>query len=619
MMSRRSALIVTVVSLFFNSFGIESVRAQQVPVLEGPLTADCPFGICPKTDQPRTASDFYQLFGYLPEPYASQFRVRSTPPANWPKTYYTPKPGAAPVRNNVAATMPMNNVTPPPHKAPPPANVVSKTPPPGQPLIGPTGRKEGVIPPRSQQPVGASRNFPLSKSVVKLTPADTQEMKRQLRQQQTALLDKLSKLADNHAEAQAAIQKLRDAVTSGAVTPQQIAAVAKALQELPAGDRKAAQADLARIATNQQVTQWLDGNNGQATSPGTGGRLGAGNAFGGAGRQTNNPNDPGTGGRLGMSNAAGGAGNRNVPIGLVPGLPAGILIQIGNWLGGGPFLVGMGQPGNQIVIGMGDPFLAAGLPVAPWDAIPAADPPLTPLNVDDVLLSNAADAPVNYAVNDGNFTMQTGDIQTLPGGSDWIVSFDRGNGQGMATYQLVAGSYEFQLGTNGWDLFEKSYQATIDNTDSPTPFNFVLNNQQQTVPEGRSQTFTERAPPVLAFEDGTGQTKRRLLEGGDYQVALNSQSQLDLYPSDQIPDAGQSESAEFVGAPGAPTMQLPRGFELFNTTEALAAPDIGRTLPEAFSLFRETAEEIAAQQPAVPAPISPSEPTVTDPGADPSL
>lgn len=94
-MYSRLGLYLTFVALIFAVCGAGIARALQVPVVEGPLTRQCPFGICSVTNQARSLSDFYQLFGYLPEPYASQYGTRNTPPSNWPKTYYTPTRAAS--------------------------------------------------------------------------------------------------------------------------------------------------------------------------------------------------------------------------------------------------------------------------------------------------------------------------------------------------------------------------------------------------------------------------------------------------------------------------------------------------------------------------------------------
>lgn len=208
--------------------------------------------------------------------------------------------------------------------------------------------------------------------------------------------------------------------------------------------------------------------------------------------------------------------------------------------------------------------------------------------------------------------MQPKDEQSLPGGNEWVVSFDRGNGKGTAEYTVGGGSYEFRVDEDGWDLFQKSFEPTLDNSGSPTPFSYLLDDQPQSVPPGRSQTIKGKYPPILEFDDGSGKAKKRFLEGSEYRVALNSQSKLDIYPADQVPPTGKWTQARLpddlaAGIDNPQTISLPPGFKLFSPTEALTKPEVAMSLPPEFSLFRESAEAVAAQDaPSSTPPPAPS-------------
>jgi len=146
-------------------------RAGQAVVVEGPLTPDCPFGICPVTNQPRDAAGFYQLFGYLPAS-AGIPGVRTTPPANWPKTYYTPRQQQQPAAHaapQVAAVVPRVNAVPK-------ANVLPKA---------------NAAPKQAAAPVQPKANMG-SRRVVELPAADAARMKTELRDRNLRLLDGLT-------------------------------------------------------------------------------------------------------------------------------------------------------------------------------------------------------------------------------------------------------------------------------------------------------------------------------------------------------------------------------------------------------------------------------------------
>jgi len=65
-----------------------------------------------------------------------------------------------------------------------------------------------------------------------------------------------------------------------------------------------------------------------------------------------------------------------------------------------------------------------------------------------------------------------------------------------------------------------SSELTLDNTDNPFPFMYVLNNRQQTLQPSYRQQHTGKYPLELKFDNGMGQTVRKVLSKGDFKVAV---------------------------------------------------------------------------------------------------
>lgn len=349
---------------------------------------------------------------------------------------------------------------------------------------------------------------------------------------------------------------------------------------------------IAQIAINQQLIDWL-----MATLPGVG----------------NVPFGP------------------DIPIVLVPGLPEGLMMP----LDGGPVMIGMGAPGDAVMLGTGNPAEVAGLPVAVFGAEPV--PAGGPVTAGQIILGNRAEETINYNLNQQPFQMQKGYEQTLPTGTTWVVEFDRGGNFGMARYQLSEGTYYFTATEKGWELFRMKFNAALDNTGNTFAFNYVVDNQQQTLAAGESQTLTGIYPTVVRFDSG-GQEKQRRLDNGSYKVALGDDGKFDIYAAASVisPQPAQlapasSALASTTGQPEAapapapssavavvdpakatapapiakaePAAQaasstqarrLPAGFKLFDPVKGLTDKETARRLPASFKLFSSAAEALQA-------------------------
>ena len=135
-------------------------------------------------------------------------------------------------------------------------------------------------------------------------------------------------------------------------------------------------------------------------------------------------------------------------------------------------------------------------------------PPVTdaqgPAVTTGVILTNAGSDPVNYSVNQQPFAMEPRYTQNLKAGQSWLVEFDRGGSQGMARYQLEDGAYEFTPTPNGWELYKQSYRVTLDNSGNDSDFQYIVDNQQQTLPAGQSHELSGAFPPAVRFDNGAG-------------------------------------------------------------------------------------------------------------------
>jgi len=237
----------------------------------------------------------------------------------------------------------------------------------------------------------------------------------------------------------------------------------------------------------------------------------------------------------------------HVRIALVPGMDRGAIVPLP-----GMVMVGVGSDGDDpgaVTLGDGNVALAAGFPVGTAPPAPdaAADASCTAIR-----LINAASSDVHYSANGNPFSMAPTFEQTLDGGQTWIVEFDRGGGAGTARYSLAAGTYNFKQSDKGWELYQQSYNVTLDNRDNKIDFHYVQLNKRETLPAGQTLELTGTCPPVVRFDNSAGQIKQKRLESGDYRVALADDGTLDLFPA-----AGVISPAAAPPAPPVPPLAPP--------------------------------------------------------------
>ncbi|MCC9607151.1 hypothetical protein LOC68_14275 [Blastopirellula sp. JC732] len=224
----------------------------------------------------------------------------------------------------------------------------------------------------------------------------------------------------------------------------------------------------------------------------------------------------------------GGLGGGTVTVIHNPNLPQGTVINLGN----GSVMVGTGGQGD-LNVGTSSLAEAMGLPVAYSEPVPESD---ATIPTSGVVLRNGADneAEISYVINDKyEYTMKAGHIQSL-GEGKWVVRFDRGDTYGEAKYTLTDGTYEFTPSDSGWALFTKKYDVTIDNSENPNEFNYVVNNVPAVIEPYGTKTHNSKYPLEVRFDRGDGKgEERKVLDGGTFMVAVSPQDNLwDLYSTD---------------------------------------------------------------------------------------
>ncbi len=189
-----------------------------------------------------------------------------------------------------------------------------------------------------------------------VTPATLAQWKNQTKAQADQVLASIrDMIPQDAAEALAQLGGVADKATSGALTVQDLQALAQTMQpKLAPGMRRNANLAFHQLAVLSRLMALLN-----TAVPG-GGPIPTGN---------------------------------QVPMALVPGLPRGTIIILGN----GAVLVGVGNLCRTVAVGRGNVAQAVGMTVAIGPPVPDTD--AKPVTSGAVLI-NAEETPVNYNVND---------------------------------------------------------------------------------------------------------------------------------------------------------------------------------------------------------------------------
>lgn len=187
--------------------------------------------------------------------------------------------------------------------------------------------------------------------------------------------------------------------------------------------------------------------------------------------------------------------------------------------GGGPGGgIGPGPgPGGAIGPGGGPGGESGPIPKNPLPK--PQDPDLGP-----VLLVNPPEngAEIHYLLDDRRYTLPAGYMQSLEPGRIAIVQFDRGGSLGARRYRLADGTFEFSLGQDGWELYRKTYEVTVDNTSSGIDFHYRVDHKPTVIKAGFSIQHQSRHPMLVEFHDGIGpKLAKKTLDNGWYQIGIN--------------------------------------------------------------------------------------------------
>lgn len=153
---------------------------------------------------------------------------------------------------------------------------------------------------------------------------------------------------------------------------------------------------------------------------------------------------------------------------------------------------------------------------------------------------------VAYVLNEQwDYRLDSGSKHDLPA-RHWTISFDSGGSRGQRRYTLAPGAYEFYVSDGGWDLRSKSYSVTIDNSHVAGDFHYLLNGEPATVRAGERREHQLKQAPQIAFDRGDGQTVRRELSEGAYQVGIDVQRRVfELYSDLSIQSVSRNEDSFF--------------------------------------------------------------------------
>ncbi len=224
------------------------------------------------------------------------------------------------------------------------------------------------------------------------------------------------------------------------------------------------------------------------------------------------------------SNATSGG---NVQMVWIPGLTPGTVVALGN----GAVLIGTAAQMDSICYGTGSLAQAMGMPVPDGSPLPES---ASKMITEGVVLLNHGDDEANYHVNGKSYSMGPNYSQTLQVGRSWSVTFDRGNSQETARHTLREGTYKFVSTENGWTLYKHVSRVTVDNSQNPFDFHYVVNNQRHSVAAGASKDHTDKYPLIVRFDSGDGSIRQKKIYKGTHVIAMADDGSLDLYAADNI-------------------------------------------------------------------------------------
>jgi hypothetical protein len=163
-------------------------------------------------------------------------------------------------------------------------------------------------------------------------------------------------------------------------------------------------------------------------------------------------------------------------------------------------------------------------------------------------------ASISFIARGRRYTLAPGYQQVVARSGSTEVRFDRGGSFGTARYTLRDGIYQFTVTDGGWNLFRKVYRVTLDNSENPFEFRYMVGNTVHVVKAHARRDYKENTPLVVKFDAGTGEATTRTLESGTYRIAVNPELRLwDLMAVDPEADVPGLADSALPPSPPLPT------------------------------------------------------------------
>lgn len=235
----------------------------------------------------------------------------------------------------------------------------------------------------------------------------------------------------------------------------------------------------------------------------------------------------------------------NADVVLMPSMPEDEMCM----LPGGAVMMGTGGEG-AISVESANMAELLGLPVGVGEPVPESDEEVAKRIKSGVLLLNPEEngVPIEYVVANQNYSMQPGYSQVLPDGQTWVISFDRGAGQGEAKYSLASGAFAFGSSDQGWELFSRKFKVTLDNSQGDEAFVYVVDNAHAEVAAGQTKEHTSNYPILIRFDRGDGgqEAKKRVNDNSTkLVVAVDPDDGLwELFPAGNFAETGLAKQPE---------------------------------------------------------------------------
>ena len=135
-----------------------------------------------------------------------------------------------------------------------------------------------------------------------------------------------------------------------------------------------------------------------------------------------------------------------------------------------------------------------------------------------VLYSPATNpSPISFICDDSlQITLGPGEL--VPFDQPFVVRFQTGAGAAKR-YSIQGGMFRWVVDQAAWDLRQKtSVRLTLDASDSPVAFHYLLNGEPQIIEAGSLIEHDLNGPPRIDFDLGLGDgtTKTTLITPGEY-------------------------------------------------------------------------------------------------------